>query len=91
MVRRVLTEDELLAIDEAAAAQEKAVILLACVGDGMPQDISGPALVRATQAAAQHLTQPALVVAVAAADHGSDDDQRLAARQRRPAPSPPSR
>jgi sulfate adenylyltransferase len=39
----------------------------------MPQGVSAPALVRATQTAARHLESPTVVVAAAVADHGDED------------------
>ncbi|MDX6309939.1 MAG: sulfate adenylyltransferase [Nocardioidaceae bacterium] len=69
-VRRSLTSADLEVLDKAAQEQRKTLLLLACVGEGMAQDLSGPALIRATGAAARHLESPVLVVAVGAADHG---------------------
>ena len=69
-VRRPLTGDDLEAIGEAARAAGRTPLLLACVGDGMPDGLSGPALVRATVAAAPLLSDDASVVAVSVADHG---------------------
>jgi sulfate adenylyltransferase len=69
-VRRPPTTTDLADIDTAARKRGKTALLLACVGDGMPQGISTPALIRAAQAAARHLERPALVVAAAIADHG---------------------
>lgn len=70
-VTRPLTSADLESIDAAAAADKDLTpLLLACVGDGMPYGVSGPALVRATLEAAELLDAPALVVAVSAADHG---------------------
>lgn len=69
-VTRALSDADVAAIDEAAAdTPSRTVVLLACVGTGMPEDLSGPDLIRATQAAAEKLAKPAEVVAVAAADH----------------------
>ena len=68
-VLRPLTETDLEAVRDAAARTGRTPLLLVCVGDGMPQDVSAPALVRATQAAAASLDD-ALVVAVPVADHG---------------------
>lgn len=72
-VRRPLTTVELAEIDSEARERGKTVLLLACVGDGMPIAISGPALIRATQAATRHLESPSLVVAAAVADHDDPD------------------
>jgi sulfate adenylyltransferase len=72
-VRRPLTIDDLRDIDEVARGLEKTVLLLACVGDGMPQGVSAPALVRATQAASRHLESPSVVLAVAVADHRDEE------------------
>ncbi len=72
-VRRPLSFDDLRDIDSTARERGKTVLLLACVGDGMPQGVSAPALVRATQVAAGHLESPSLVVAAAVADHGDED------------------
>ncbi len=69
-VTRPLTAEDLQTITRGAAEADLAPLLLACVGDGMPQGVSGPALVRATIAAAQLIDSSALVVAVSAADHG---------------------
>ena len=71
-VRRPLTHSELRGLDADAARQGRTLLLLACVGHGMPIGVSGPALVRATRAAAGQLDHPSLVVAVAAADHGDE-------------------
>jgi sulfate adenylyltransferase len=75
-VTRPLTLEQLADIDNAARDLGRTVLLIACVGDGMPGGISGPALIRATQTAAGHLTSPSLVVAAAVADHGNADTNR---------------
>ena len=76
-VRRPLGAADIEHIDDAARDTGRTPLLLACVGDGMPQAISGPALVRATEAAAGHLAAAtALVVVVAAAsraDRAADE------------------
>ncbi|HEY7042165.1 MAG TPA: adenylyl-sulfate kinase [Nocardioidaceae bacterium] len=71
-VHRVLSGRDIDEIARAAKDQDRIAVLLACVGDGMPQDISGPALVRATLAAAPLIGADTAVCAVAAADHGWD-------------------
>ncbi len=87
-VHRPLLDSDLDAISRAAKDQGRTPLLLACVGDGMPTGVSGPALVRATLAAAELLGDGAAVVAVSIADHGWDAEpgtrlrERLAARQR---------
>jgi sulfate adenylyltransferase len=70
-VRRPLTAGDLEAIRNATA-DGVAPLLLACVGDGMPDRISGPALVRTCLAAAELLGPAARVVAVSTPDHGDD-------------------
>jgi sulfate adenylyltransferase len=75
-VRRPLTRRDLADIDEAARDLRRTALLIACVGDGMPTGLSGPALVRATRAAAGHLDQPSVVVAVSVADHGDPEANR---------------
>lgn len=71
-VRRPLTLVDIARIDDAARDSGRTALLLACVGHGMTLGISGPALVRATQAAAVHLEKPAVVVVVSAADRGDE-------------------
>lgn len=73
-VRRPLGADDLAQVAAAARESGRTPVLVACVGAGMPQELSGPALVRATQAAASHLAEPALVVVAAAADRGDPAD-----------------
>ena len=68
-VHRPLTAGDLEDIARVAAGEERTPLLLACVGDGMPEGVSGPALVRATLAAAARL-EGATALAVALADHG---------------------
>ena len=75
-VRRPLTTSDLAGIDTAARKRGKTALLVACVGDGTPQGVSAPALIRATLAAALHLESRALVVAAAIADHGDDTSNR---------------
>ena len=70
-VHRPLTEADVEAVRDAAATTGRTPLLLACVGEGLPQGVSGPALVRTSQAAAR-LLDDAMVVAVSAADHGWD-------------------
>jgi sulfate adenylyltransferase len=69
-VVRPLTAEDIEAITRAAAEAGLVPLLLACVGDGMPQGLSGPALVRATIAAAALIDRAAPVVSVSVADHG---------------------
>ncbi|MEJ7708044.1 MAG: adenylyl-sulfate kinase [Nocardioidaceae bacterium] len=69
-VTRPLASSDIHAIADAARAQSRSILLVACVGEGMPDRMSGPALVRATLAAAQLFDEPAAVVAAAVADHG---------------------
>ncbi|MGH3472335.1 MAG: adenylyl-sulfate kinase [Nocardioidaceae bacterium] len=69
-VRRALTLDDIATISSAASQAGRGILLLPCVGEGMPDDISGPALVRATLAAAELLERDAEVVGVSLADHG---------------------
>ncbi len=68
-VTRALTDADLAGIRHEAAERSLVPLLLACVGTGLPQGLTGPALVRATRAAAEALGTPAEVVAVAVADH----------------------
>ena len=69
-VHRPLLDSDLDAIARAAKDLGRTPLLLACVGVGMPTGVSGPALVRATLAAAELLGDGAEVVAVSVADHG---------------------
>ncbi len=69
-VHRALTDADLDAISSASTQQTLTPVLLVCVGDGMPARISGPALVRATLAAADLLAEDTQVLAVSVADHG---------------------
>jgi sulfate adenylyltransferase len=69
-VHRPLGHDDLDAIARAAKDHARTPLLIACVGDGMPAGVSGPALVRATLAAADVLGDGAHVVAASVADHG---------------------
>ncbi len=71
-VHRPLSSTDLAAIRNRANDLAATVLLLACVGDGMPSGVSGPALVRATLQGASLLGE-ARVVAVSAADHGWDE------------------
>jgi len=68
-VTRPLTDADLEALHTAAAQAARSVLLVACVGDGMPDRLSGPALVRATLAASALLADSE-VVAASTADHG---------------------
>ncbi|MGA9346714.1 MAG: adenylyl-sulfate kinase [Nocardioidaceae bacterium] len=68
-VHRPLTDGDLEDIARVAASEVRTPLLLACVGDGMPEGVSGPALVRATLAAAARLDD-STALAVALADHG---------------------
>jgi sulfate adenylyltransferase len=72
-VTRPLTTADVTAVTEASAGAGKVPLLIACVGEGMPVGVSGPALVRATLEAAALVGPDALVVAVSVADHGRDD------------------
>jgi sulfate adenylyltransferase len=69
-VHRPLTDTDLDAVARAAKDQARTPLLLACVGHGMPSGVSGPALVRASLAAAELLGDDAAVVAVSVADRG---------------------
>lgn len=71
-VTRPLTTADIESISKAAGDAGLTAVLIACVGDGMPQGVSGPALVRTTIAAASLITPTAHVVAAAVADHGGD-------------------
>lgn len=71
-VHRPLTSADLAAIRNRADEVGALVLLLACVGDGMPSGVSGPALVRATLQGAS-LLGDARVVAVPVADHGWEE------------------
>ena len=71
-VIRPLTDDDVVAIARAAKDAGRSPLLLACVGEGMSEGVSGPALVRSSLAAAPLLGDDATVVAVSAADHGWD-------------------
>ncbi len=75
-VRRPLSLADLEEIDATSRDRGKTVLLIACVGDGMPHGLSAPALVRATQTAARHLQSPSMVVAAAVADHGDEEVNR---------------
>ncbi len=75
-VTRPLTTADLGAITAAASRESLTVLLLACVGEGMPDRLSGPALVRATLAASALIGANAQVVAVSAADHGRTTPHR---------------
>ena len=68
-VTRPPTESDLEIIRAAAEQAGRTPLLLACVGEGMPRQVSGPALVRATLAATDMVGRGARVVAVSAADH----------------------
>ena len=61
------------AISAQAEVRSLVPLLLACVGDGMPQGVSGPALIRSALAAVPLVGHDAAVVAVSVADH---DDSR---------------
>jgi sulfate adenylyltransferase len=80
-VTRPLTDDDLATIRAAATERSLSPLLLACAGDGMPEGISGPGLVRATLEAAALLNPAPPVVAVSAADRGSDLVDRAAANE----------
>jgi len=67
-----LSQDNLEAISAQARERSLVPLLLACVGDRMPEAVSGPALVRATLEAASLISPDAEVVAVSVADHGDD-------------------
>ncbi|MGI8433293.1 MAG: adenylyl-sulfate kinase [Nocardioidaceae bacterium] len=69
-VSRALTSGDLAVISAHADDTGRTPLLLACVGEGMPQGISGPALVRVALAAGELLGVSSTVVAVAVADHG---------------------
>lgn len=71
-VTRALTDDDLRSIRGEATDRSLTPLLLACVGAGTPVGLSGPALVRATLAAATLLGSQAEVVAVSVADRGAD-------------------
>lgn len=68
-VRRPLCPRDVARIDEAARDRGTTALLVVCAGDGMPEHVSVPALIRASQAAALELERPAVVVAAAVADH----------------------
>lgn len=65
-----LTQPSIEAIATEAQAGSLTPVLLACVGDGMPRGVSGPALVRTVLEAASLIGPGAQVVAVSVADHG---------------------
>lgn len=71
-VTRPLTRADIAAIIGRADDTGRTPLLLACVGEGMPDGVSGPALVRATVEAASLVEHDAQVVAVSVADHGWD-------------------
>jgi sulfate adenylyltransferase len=71
-VAGALTKPAIERIVRAAEQSRRTPLLLPCVGDGMPDGISSPALVRATLAAASLIGHGALVVPVSVADHGGD-------------------
>jgi hypothetical protein len=54
-VRRPMSRDDLERIDTSAGAGARTVLFLVCTGHDMPRQVSGPALVRATAAAAGRL------------------------------------
>jgi sulfate adenylyltransferase len=72
-VRRPPTAGDLDAIRQVAADKDLTPLLLACVGEGMPDRISGPALVRTCLAAAG-LLEGARVVAVSTPNHGDEGE-----------------
>ncbi|HET7173620.1 MAG TPA: adenylyl-sulfate kinase [Nocardioidaceae bacterium] len=65
-----LTRTEIAEVTEAAREARRRPLLLALVGHAMPVGLSGPALVRATLAAAPLVGPECQVVAVSAARHG---------------------
>jgi sulfate adenylyltransferase len=69
-VTRPLTSVDIDTIAKASAESGRVPLLLACVGDGMPRGVSGPALVRTAIAAAALVGPQAVVVAASVADHG---------------------
>jgi sulfate adenylyltransferase len=69
-VTRPLTTADIAAISEASSGSGKVPLLVACVGEGMPVGVSGPALVRATIEAAALVGPDTVVVAASVADHG---------------------
>ncbi|MBA3308647.1 MAG: adenylyl-sulfate kinase [Nocardioidaceae bacterium] len=71
-VTRPLTLADIAAITDRAHESGRTPLLLACVGEGMPDGVSGPALVRATLQAAALVGLETQVVAVSVADHGWD-------------------
>ncbi len=73
-VHRPLTSADLATIRNRADELSRRPLLIACIGDGMPDGISAPALVRATLQAASVLGE-ARVVAVPVADHGWDSPE----------------
>lgn len=71
-VRHPLTTADLERISRRADESGRTVLLIACMGEDMPRGVSGPALVRATRAAAGQIQAPTLVIATSAADHGDE-------------------
>ena len=69
-VTRPLTVSDIDTIQAAADAEQRTVLLLACVGEGMADPLTGPALMRATLVASTLLQGSVEVVAVSTADHG---------------------
>lgn len=69
-VIRPLTHHDIETIEIAADETGFQPILLACVGEGMPERVSGPALVRATIEADALVTGSVHPIAVSVADHG---------------------
>jgi sulfate adenylyltransferase len=69
-VTRPLTTGDIAAVRDASEGSGKVPLLVACVGDGMPLGVSGPALVRATIEAAALVGPDTVVVAASVADHG---------------------
>jgi sulfate adenylyltransferase len=76
-VTRPLTAGDVDTISQAAQSAGRRPVLLALVGAGSPESITGPALIRATLEAAQLMQPAAVVAAVSLADHGDAARDRL--------------
>lgn len=79
-VDRPLTFDDVAKLSAAATTEELTPLLIALVGQGAPDRMSGAGLVRATLAAAELVEPRAVVVAVSLADHGPAHNAALRRR-----------
>ncbi len=79
-VTRPLTVAAIEAVDEAARAEGAVPLLLALVGTGAAQGLSGPALVRATLAAAEDISGAEVLAVAAARRDDAGEDARFRER-----------